>query len=335
MKFDFVIGNPPYQEEAKEGTIQAKPVYHLFVSEAKKVTADAVVMITPARWFSGGMGLDAYREEMLSDNKISKIIEYANAKECFPMNSISGGISIFCWKKGYEGACEFVNVKNGMSTSMTRYLNEFPILVRNNGAVDLIHRIQSKGDASMASIVSAISPFALSTKERGSVSRSTSSDLHLYSSAGDGYLAREKVSKGLDLIDVYKVMLSQTGAEHAGEPSKEGTFRVLSSSMRVLKPGEICTHSYIILGAFTEVSSAENVCKYLKTRFARYLILQAMASIHISKVTFSFVPLQDFTSKSDIDWSKPIPQIDQQLYSKYGLTEDEIAFIETHVKEMT
>ena len=334
MKFDFVIGNPPYQEETKETTNQAKPIYHIFVGEAKRVTNNAIVMITPARWFSGGMGLDSYRETMLTENKISKMIEYANAKECFPMNSISGGVSIFCWKKEYNGPCQFTNVANGNATSLSRYLNEYPILVRNNDAIEIIHKVQGKSDAPFSTIVSSISPFALPTKERGTLQKTKQDDLHMYSSGGEGYLTRDKVEKGIEYIDVYKVMLSQTGAEHAGEPAKDGMFRVLSSSMRVLEPGDICTHSYIIIGSYKCAKPAESVIKYLKSKFARFLILQAMASIHISKTTFMFTPLQDFTPSSDIDWSQSIAQIDQQLYRKYGLTDEEIDFIETHVKEM-
>ncbi len=333
MKFDFIIGNPPYQEEAKEGTIQAKPIYHLFVQEARKLTETAV-MITPARWFSGGMGLDAYRSEMLSCNQIKLLYEYANAKECFPINSISGGVCIFVWSKNYYGPCVFVNVMKGKENSRTRYLNEYPILIRDNFAVDIIHKVHCITPDSMNSIVSAISPFGLSTKERGNQFQNKATDLRLFSSAGTGFISRDNINKGQEYIGHYKVMLSQTGAEHAGEPSKDGMFRVLSSSMRVLEPDEVCTHSYILIGNFETARQAQNVEKYIKTRFVRFLILQAVASIHISKSTFIFVPNQDFNCSSDIRWNESIKSINQQLYIKYHLSDEEIAFIEAKVKEM-
>lgn len=129
-------------------------------------------------------------------------------------------------------------------------------------------------------------------------------------------------------------MISQTGAEHAGEFDKDGKYKVLTSSMRVIKPNECCTHSYIVVGSFNNNDEASNVLLYLKTKFARILLHIAMSSIHISKISFIFVPIQNFTSNSDIDWSKSIHEIDQQLYKKYGLDDKEIEFIETNVKEM-
>ena len=334
MKFDFIIGNPPYQDEAKEGTIQAKPIYNLFVQESKKL-ADSIALITPSRWFSGGMGLDSYRAEMLKCNQIKRMYEYANGKECFPMTSISGGVCIFYWDKNYSGPCDFINVVRGIETKRKRYLDEYPVLIRDNHAVDIIHKVQDGAFCSMSEIISAISPFGLSTKERGAPTQTNSCDYKLYSSAGVGYLANDKVMKGQEYVNQYKVMLSQTGAEHAGEPSKDGTFRVLSSSMRVLVPNEVCTHSYILIGPFKSPELALNAEKYIKTKFVRFLILQAVASIHISKSTFLFVPLQNFSTQSDIKWEAKIEEIDQQLYNRYGLNEDEICFIESKIKEMT
>jgi hypothetical protein len=150
------------------------------------------------------------------------------------------------------------------------------------------------------------------------------SDLVLYSSAGKSYINPDKILKGSEYINQYKVLVSQTSAEHAGEPGKDGSFRILTSSMRVLKPGEVCTHSYLLVGLFATKNEAESLLGYLKTKFVRFLILQSLSSIHLTKLTFSFVPMQDF-SKS---WT------DAELYAKYGLTDEEIAFIESMIKPM-
>lgn len=322
MKFDVIIGNPPYQLETGGSGKQAKPIYNLFVDQAKKLKPKYLSMIMPARWYAGGMGMDAFRADMLGDSKIRYLVDYPNAKECFSGLSISGGVCYFLWDRDHHGDCQFSTIMDGKENTLRRPLNEFSTLVRYNQAIGIIHKIQAKKEKSFSEIVSAISPFGLSTKERGSNNLSSARDIKLISSAGIGYIARSEVPKGLDLIDTYKVLVSQTGAEHAGEPSKDGKYRVLTSSMQVLGPKEICTHSYLVIGSYDQSSFSENVLGYIRTNFVRFLILQAMTSIHLTKATFSFVPMQDFSK----------PWTDEELYAKYGLTDEEIAFIESMIK---
>ena len=128
--------------------------------------------------------------------------------------------------------------------------------------------------------------------------------------------------------------MSQKGAEHAMEPSKDGTYRVLTSTMQELEPSDVCRHSYILVGKLSSIKEASNLLRYLKTKFVRFLALQCISSIHISRSVFQFVPLQDFTSHSDINWGGQVSDIDRQLYTKYHLTEDEIAYIERLIKPM-
>lgn len=334
MKFDFCIGNPPYQEEVTEGRNQAKPVYNAFIEEAKKICEKSFVMITPSRWFSGGMGLDTFRQGMLSENKLKRIVEYTNGKECFPNTSISGGVSVLVWDKDYSGPCNVINVMDGIENSMVRFLNEYDILIRDNGAISIVRKVKEISPESIRDLVSAISPFGISTKVRGEVKKKNNNDLKLFSSQGISFISPNAVSSNNDYVDVYKAMVSQTGAEHAGEPSKDGKFRVLTSSMQVLRPREVCTHSYIVIGKFDSLVEPTNIIKYLKTKFVRYLVLQAVSSIHISKTTFSFVPNQNFGEESDIDWNKEIDAINLTLYEKYHLTDAEIKLIESKVKEM-
>lgn len=334
LKFDVIIGNPPYQKETGGAGRQAKPIYNLFVEEAKKLNPSCVLFIIPSRWFSGGMGLEKFREEMMSDKQIRKIVDYTNSKDCFPNMSVSGGVCYFLWEKGYNGKCNFVNIENGIVSSLDRNLNEFSVLVRNNNAVQILRKVLKFDEILLIDIISPLMPFGLSTNVRGTDIRESDDDLVLYASNGKTYYPREKIKKGCELIDSYKVLLSKMSAEHAGEPDKDGMFRVLTSTMRVLKPGEICTHSYFTIGNFANVLEADNLYKYLQTKFVRYLILQNLSAVNLSKLVFKFVPLQDFTSASDIDWTKSVADIDQQLYKKYGLSEKEIAFIEEKVKPM-
>lgn len=324
MKFDVIIGNPPYQLDTGGSGRQAKPIYNLFIEQAKKLNPRYLSMIIPSRWFAGGMGLESFRNSMMNDGRIRVMVDYANAKDCFPQNSISGGVCYFLWDRDNAGDCSFVNISGQERKEMVRPLDEFPVLVRYNEAVNIVRRIIAKESKFLASDVSSISPFGLSTKIRGEISPSSTNCIRMFSSAGESYISLIQVEKGQEYLDKYKVMISQTGAEHAGEPSKEGNYKVLTSSMRTLGPNEVCTHSYLVAGPYLSRQIADNVVEYLKTKFVRFLVLQALSSIHLTKTTFSFVPTQDFTKS----WT------DEELYAKYDLTDEEIAFIESMIKPM-
>lgn len=324
MKFDVIIGNPPYQLDTGGSGRQAKPIYNLFIEQAKKLNPRYLTMIIPSRWFAGGMGLDSFRSEMMNDGHIRVMVDYANAKDCFPQNSISGGVCYFLWDRDHKGDCTFVNNKGNDHKEMVRPLDEFPVLVRYNEAVQIVRKIKQHETKYISADVSSISPFGLSTKTRGSALPSSDNNIRMFSSEGESYICASQIEKGTEYLNQYKVMVSQTGAEHAGEPSRDGTYRVLTSSMRAMNPGEVCTHSYLVIGPYQSRVIAENVLIYLKTRLVRFLILQAMSSIHLTKTTFSFVPTQDFSK----------PWTDEDLYTKYNLTDEEIAFIESMIKPM-
>jgi hypothetical protein len=322
MRFDVIVGNPPYQLDTGGSGRQAKPIYQLFVQQAKKLNPKYLSMIIPSRWFAGGMGLDDFREEMLNDRHIISYTDFANAKDCFPQNSISGGVGFFLWSRDTQSDCEFISINGSNYDKMNRDLREFSVMVRYNKAVSIIRKINLTED-SMSSSVSSISPFGLSTSYRGK-SDVFSEAFTLYASDGISYIKRDEISKGNEYFDKYKVLVSQTGAEHAGEPGSDGKFRVLTSTMKVIGKRDVCTHSYILVGNFKTKKEADNLLGYLQTRFTRFLLLQAMTSIHLSKNTFLFVPIQDFSES----WT------DEKLYKKYNLTKDEIAFIESMIRPM-
>lgn len=334
MKFDYVIGNPPYQEDTKGAGRQARPLYNLFFEQIKNINPKSISLIIPSRWFSGGMGLNKFREEMMNDRSLKVIFDYTNAKDLFPNNSVSGGVNFFVWKSDYNGNCRFINTTNGRKTELIRPLNEFPVLVRYNQAVEIIRKIRYCTQNYLTNITSGLMPFGLSTNYRGNINRTSDDELILHATNGCTYISKKEINKGFEYLDKYKVLISKTGAEHAGEPNKEGMFRVIPSSLKVIGPNEICTHSYFLIGATKNKKIAENTYKYMKTQFVRFLMLMAMSGFGLSKNTLIFVPLQNFTSNSDIDWSQSIHDIDQQLYKKYKLTQEEINFIEMNVKEM-
>lgn len=324
MKFDVIIGNPPYQLSTGGAGKQAKPIYNMFVEQAKRLKPKYLAMIIPSRWFSGGMGLEEFRTNMMEDERISRIVDYSNAKDCFPQNSISGGVCYFLWERDREGKCQFTNITNGKESTLLRSLNEFPVMVRYNSAVSIIHKIRSFNQASIDSITSSLMPYGLSTNYRGQTLKLANSDLTLHASDGVTYIKPDEITKGFDSVNKFKVLVSKTSAEHAGEPGKDGMFRVLTSSIKVIGPSEVCTHSYFTVGNCNDENEAKNILSYLKTRFVRFLILVALNSINLSKLVFTFVPIQDFSK----------PWTDAELYEKYGLNDEEIAFIESMIKPM-
>ena len=208
---------------------------------------------------------------------------------------------------------------------MSRPLNEFPVLVRYNEAIDIIRKVCAHKEPLLSEQMSRLMPFGLNTSYRGKKQRTSPKQLALYASSNSiTYIDRSEITKGLEFVDKYKVMISKTSAEHAGEPGKDGRFRVIPSSLRVMLPGEVCTHSYFMVGPFDNKTTAENVFTYLQTAFVRFLILMSLSGIGLSKLVFNFVPTQDF-SKS---WA------DEELYRKYGITDEQIQFINSMIKPM-
>lgn len=320
MKFDVIIGNPPYQLDTEGAGKQAKPIYHYFVRQAKKLKPRHLVMITPSRWFAGGMGLDDYRNEMLNDPHIREIVDYSLSTDCFPGVDIAGGVSYFLWDRDYEGQCSYTYFDNGEKTTQIRILNEYDVFVRNNKAINIVHKVVSKNESCISGLMSSLGPFGLGTAERGSKEKTINSYL-LFSSAGKSYIHKSLVNSGLQYIDKWKVIIGKATSAGAATAGKDGLRKVIAT-LEILEPNAVCTFSYFIGAAFLEKNKADNFRDYLTTKFVRFLLLQCLSSINISKERFRFVPQQDF-SKS---WT------DNELYTKYGLDDEEISFIESTIK---
>ncbi len=322
MKFDVIISNPPYHLSDGGNGASASPIYQYFVETAKKLNPRYLIMIIPARWFAGGKGLDDFRAIMLNDNRIRALIYYPNAKDCFAELSIGGGVCYFLWDRDKRGLCKYTNIYNRTSNSMERQLNEYNVFIRYNEALEIIKKVKQKSNNSIGEIVSARNPFGISSNVRGEKEYFADS-YTLYSSQGKSYLHSTSKIPNEDIALSYKVMISKVTGEHAGEADKNGQFKVISS-IRVLEPYEICTDSYLTIGKFTERKLAENLIHYLSTKFVRFLLLQAVSSINLSKDKFYFVPMQDFSK----------PWTDKELYAKYSLSDEEINFIESMIRPM-
>ena len=332
MKFKAVVGNPPYQVMDGGSKASASPIYQLFVESAKKLSPATISLIMPSKWFAGGKGLDDFRENTRIDKHMERIYDYVNAKDLFPTASIGGGICYFLWRKNYNGKCTFTNIMAGHNSTMKRDLDQYDVIVRYNEAVNIIGTAVTEGTKTVADIMLSRNPFGPSSNVRGELL--PSEDLiRLMTSQGIYYVNPDIVKDNKEYVDAWKVTISKVTCEHAGEPDKNGQLKVLSS-LKTLEPDTICTDSYLIIGKFKTEQEADNLKSYLATKFARFMLLTAVSSINLSKDKFRFVPLQDFTSQSDINWGGQIADIDRQLYAKYHLTEDEIAYIERLIKPM-
>ena len=323
MKLDAIVGNPPYQINVGEkkdnyGIL----IFNKFVSISIMMKPNYVSMIFPSRWFTGGRGLDEFRSMMLNDDRIRLIRDFLDAKDLFPTADIAGGINYMLWDKTYHGLCNYGCTHLGSTSYEDRKLNEYTTFIRRNAALDIIKKISKDSKENIESFVSTQTPFGFVTTFRGSSSYFEGA-LPLLSSGGISYVKRDEVKKNPQWIDSYKVIFSKATCEHAGTPDKTGRYRVFST-MKILKPKEICTQSYLVGGVFGSLEEANNYLSYLKTCFVRFLILQLISTQDISAEKFRFVPLQDFTH----------PWTDADLYAKYGLTADEIAFIESMIKPM-
>jgi len=333
MKFNAIISNPPYQVMDGGGTgSSAVPVYDKFVDIAKKVNPEFLSMIMPSKWYSGGKGLDQFRESMLSDTRMHKLFDFDDSRDCFQGVDIAGGVCYFLWDTHYNGLCNVVNYRKNEKTTSKRTLNAFDTFIRDSEAVNIITKVREKQEDNLSSHVFSRKPFGLGSNVKGAKSYFENS-ITLFGSQGISYINEFDVIANKQLMGKWKVIMSKTSAEHAGQSDKDGKKKVVSR-IEVLEPNVICTESYLLLSVFDNESDALNLKSYVQSRFFRFLLSTILLTQNIAKDKFQFIPLQDFTSASDIDWSQSVPDIDRQLYAKYGLSEEEVAFIEGMIKGM-
>ncbi len=324
MNFDVIIGNPPYQLSDGGQAASAKPLYNLFVEQAMRLKPRYLTMIIPARWYAGGKGLDSFRTTMLQSNNLRKLVDYNNSADCFPGVNIAGGVCYFLWDRDNPGKCEIKNIssQNQNGISDTRMLNEFPILVRDNTAIHIIRKMLGASKKTMDKTVQSYSYFAVRSYERGTERKQKNDDVILLSSQGKGYYPKSKIEDKNRILSKYKVIITYA-MSGGNKPTSQGDFQVVSS-LQVLAPNEVCTETYLVLDVFENLQDAKNLCSYVSTKTFRFLLLQALTSIHITKDSFLFVPVQDYSHA----WK------DEMIYKKYELSDDEISFIESMIRSM-
>lgn len=330
VKFDVIIGNPPYQLGSSGGEAIgsfAMPIYQKFIESAIKLEPRYITMITPSRWFAGGRGLDEFRERMLADRRLSALVDYPDSREVFPGVDIAGGVSYFLWDKNWSGKCAVTTITGGVpGLKLSRYLNDYDILVRLNEAVPILAKVTgSSGDGefeSLATQVAPIQPFSIRTNFRGAPSSEGMADpVVLYQNGGVGYIERSAIPRNVEWVDQWKVFLSGTSSEHGGQPDKNGTRRVFSRIMNG-GPGTACTETYLVAGRFATEAEATNFGNYLRTKFVRFLVALRTNTQHLYSERFAFVPKLPM----DRAWT------DEALYEKYGLAAPEVAFIESKIR---
>ena len=332
MTFNAIVGNPPYQVMDGGGAgYSALPVYQDFVNISRVINPQFMSLIIPARWYAGGKGLDNFRDTMLQDRRINLLFDFTESKDCFPSADIAGGICYFLWNRKYKGKCIVTSVSNNERNSNLRDLGEFSTFIRQSEAISIVHKIIDETIITLDNIVYSRKPFGLDNNFVGK-QKPYDHCITVYGSQGISYADKDVVSQNTELIDNWKVIASKASAQ-GGRADKDGKRKVIPK-IEVLTPNVVCTESYLLLSSFNNEDSANNLCKYVKSKFFRFLLSLKVITQNISKDCFRFVPLQDFTSKSDIDWSRSIGEIDAQLYEKYGLERDEIDFIERMIKPM-
>lgn len=334
MQFDVIIGNPPYQLDDGGFGVSAAPIYNKFVERAKELNPRLLTMVIPSRWFAGGKGLDEFRESMLTDNRLRTIVDFLTASEVFPGVGLKGGVCYFLWDRDTAGPCSVTtNYKDFPASTATRRLLEpgLDVFIRFNEGLSILRKVvavETGGTESLElpepkrfdQLVSSRKPFALETTFKGKT-KGGANDLAVHQNGGIGYLARSEVSTNEHLIDAWKVYV---GRAAPGTGNRDTYPHRILSTPFVGEPGTICSETYLCIGPFASKKQAESVLSYLSCRLTRLLILLHKASQDTTRKVYAFVPTQDWKRR----WT------DDDLYAKYGISKDEIAFIETLVRPM-
>ena len=320
MQFDVIIGNPPYQLADDGHGASAAPIYQLFVERAFELDPRYAVFVTPSRWMAGGKGLDKYRQRMLSDKGLRKIVDYPKLYEGFPGVKIRGGISYFVWERDEKGPCAVQTIWDGQPTgpAVKRDIDAYDILVRRNEAVPILEKIRAKKERTLDHRVSSGKPFGLRTFFHGiSDFNNLNNPVKLFGSQKVSWVERKSITVKPEWIDEWKVLMTAVQGTSAAVETKFLSKPILT------EPGTACTETYLVAGHFDNEGEAANYAKYLRTRFVRFLVSLRKATQHATRDVYSFVP--DLLLNQE--WT------DANLYKRYGLTKEEVAFIESQVAE--
>jgi len=324
MHFDVIIGNPPYQMTGAGGGSNDAPIYQKFIERAKTLEPRYMSMVTPSRWMVGGRGLGPFRAEMLGDHRVRALVDYPSSVEAFPGVDVAGGISYFLWDNSYDGSAIVTTVRGDASVTSERVLDEFDVFVRDSISAGILQKVIDGGAQSMTAIMAGDTPFGIATNFEGFRDAAEPGDVPLhYNRKGKrlvGYVSRESITKNPHLIDTWKVLIPEAGFEHGGGDGR--SMRVLSTPLITSSPS-VCTQTYLFFSLPSE-AEAKSVESYVATRFFRFLVSLRKITQHASRDTYKWVPQQTW----DRVWT------DDALYETNGLTDEEIAHIESVIKPM-
>lgn len=321
MKFDVIIGNPPYQLEDGGAQASARPLYHLFINQAKKLSPHYLIMIIPARWYSGGKGLDDFRKDMINDKRMEVLVDFQNSSDCFPGVSIKGGVCYFKWNRNYNGVCEVKNMEGETVLSTMKRLLKVDgsdILIRYNEAISILQKVSAHKPRSISTIVSSRKPFGFASDFRNFKKERDSGFVKIYANKTTGYVDKKLILQNSNWVDKFKVYISE--AYGAGE---DFPHQILNKPFLGEK-NTCCTETYLVLGPYDDKEKAQNLITYIQTKFFRFLVLLIKNTQHATSKVYQFVPLQDFSH----------PWTDEMLYKNYELGKEEIAFIESMIRPM-
>ena len=339
MKFDVIISNPPYQDVGGSGGTNDAPIYQEFCMIASRIKSNYVSLVIPSRWFTAGREnlLGNFRFKMLKSGNISKLIAYNNSRDLFPNVEIKGGICYFLEDLAYSGNCDYTLINGNSIQNDSISLDSFDVLIREPKLAKIVAKVSSKLIQGVDTIISSDTPFGVPTKptnnakEKFSVSETPSSSHNTVLFVIEDlkrktlFVDKSAIKKNTQDIDKHKVFVPEVGG--SGNDTK------ILGTPEYAAPNSVCSQSYLYAPFNSEIE-AKNFIKYLRSKFLRVLVSAIKITQHATSRVYRYVPMQDFTGNSDIDWSKPINEIDAQLYAKYDLSADEIAFIESTIKPM-
>lgn len=318
MKFDVIVGNPPYQ--IGDGRTSETPIYNLFVDKAVSLNPKYILMIVPSRWFAGGKGLDDFRARMIADRRLRVVVDNPDAADCFPGVEIKGGVNYFLWDRAYDGDCEFsTRVKGVISTSTMRDLRAgHGVLLRDNKADTIVQKARAAWEhENLVPRITSQFPFgqAITTNYAHAKTNPFPGSIPLIFGDKVEYVRPDQIQRNHEWVDRWKVLLPMASDGRAGE-----SLSVLGEPI-ALAPGSACTQTYLVAGLFDARGETENYAHYLCTKFVRFLVLQRKITQHVTPDRFRFVPMMDMTRR----WTDP------ELYEHFGLDQDEIDYIEKRV----
>lgn len=325
MKFDVIISNPPYQLKTTEieGKANAVPIYNKFVEQARKMNSRFLTMIIPARWYAGGAGLDDFRSLMLHDDSIVEIDDFVNEKDCFPGVDIKGGVCYFLRDNNYHGECIIKqhDGENVISSAKRPLLEEgMDTFIRHNNAISILNRVRmaESNAESFSSLVSPQTPFGIISSFKDYHKNYQDGDIKYYTSKDEGWVNPSYIKARRELVAPWKVYISAAYGAGEGYPHQ------IINRPFVGEPQSCCSQTYLVIGGFESKQICENVISYIKTKFFRFMVMLKKNAQHAMRGVYECVPMQDFSK----------PWTDEELYAKYGLTQEEIDFIESMIRPM-